>query len=62
MSPSVLALTSRTRSATSPDTTVVFCQAASVSVVDSTYFGIVLMYSENGTSGPWPGQNSDHSS
>ncbi len=40
---------------------MVFCQVGSLIVVDRTYFGIVLMNSENGTSGPCSGQYSDHS-
>jgi len=56
MSPSVLPLTSRSRPATSPETTVVLFHEASFSVVDTTYFGRPLMNSENGTSALCCGQ------
>ena len=58
---SVLSLTACT-AATSPGRTVVFCQAGSLTVEETTYLGIELMNSENGTSGPCSGQYEDHSS
>ncbi len=51
-----VSLRTRTVVGTSSEMTVVFCHVGSLIVVDRTHLGVVLMNSENGTSGPCPGQ------